>query len=629
MASPLPASVLVDNLGAIEDEIAVPSGWQRKLVARKGRGQTPKSCDVVYVAPGGEEIKSRTHLQRYLKAHPGGPVVSEFNWSSGSTPRRSARLTSKMPQPMEVEVTSKNTKRGVAEIYKDITEDEIAICPRPSKRIRKRDDETAPNVENGNGAFEVLQVEGTASETDDATENITVNAAYCVAGNKKNMLDIEEVKVEKEVAVGDIENSVAGMGKTLPDVDVEPSDKTPDVVGMCDLEGFSVQKEKIMPDVERAMVLSSEGPGDPEDYMAGKNSMLEPDVVASDKDTGVACCDIKDYVACKEKTLMDVDSVLQGDAGTVGTGVANLDELVGQEKTMVDVGMIVTAEGIRVAVLADIEAYAVGKEKTMADTEEAMRPSFESAGIGDTSDLNGCIAGKENTIQDVDVEATLLCNGARLAAVSDLKEYIDGKQKFIQDDEGMLPNDEHAAVAGVGDLESHVLPVDKAAKQGYGEDSDGGGNNDAAVEQEVQSEGLKVEDKVPELPNGITVGMPKPECLHQEPGTLASNAVDRDTVGLLPSEDIDNCSELIEPKKFTNFDAKDVPVLVETAELDCGVVDCALAEVCSAKEQQKTEDGNLQEHADGPFFLGVAPGLEQSVSQGDAYHSPEPVRVIN
>ena len=39
--------------------------------------------DVSFVAPDGEEFKSKRTLDRYLKNHAGGPTASEFDWSNG------------------------------------------------------------------------------------------------------------------------------------------------------------------------------------------------------------------------------------------------------------------------------------------------------------------------------------------------------------------------------------------------------------------------------------------------------------------------------------------------------------------------------------------------------------------
>jgi hypothetical protein len=38
--------------------------------------------EVIFVAPTGEEIKSKRQLTQYLKAHPGGPASSEFDWGT-------------------------------------------------------------------------------------------------------------------------------------------------------------------------------------------------------------------------------------------------------------------------------------------------------------------------------------------------------------------------------------------------------------------------------------------------------------------------------------------------------------------------------------------------------------------
>lgn len=48
------------------------------------------------MAPTGEEISSRKQLEQYLKAHPGNPLISEFEWTTGETPRRSTRISQKV-----------------------------------------------------------------------------------------------------------------------------------------------------------------------------------------------------------------------------------------------------------------------------------------------------------------------------------------------------------------------------------------------------------------------------------------------------------------------------------------------------------------------------------------------------
>ena len=44
------------------------------------KGGTPKKKDVIFVAPDGEEIKTKRQLEKYLKAHPGTVSASDFEW---------------------------------------------------------------------------------------------------------------------------------------------------------------------------------------------------------------------------------------------------------------------------------------------------------------------------------------------------------------------------------------------------------------------------------------------------------------------------------------------------------------------------------------------------------------------
>ncbi|KAK4369968.1 hypothetical protein RND71_009443 [Anisodus tanguticus] len=58
-------------------------------------GGTPKRNEIVFTAPTGEEITTKKGLQQYLKSHPGGPAITEFDWGTGETSRRSSRISGK------------------------------------------------------------------------------------------------------------------------------------------------------------------------------------------------------------------------------------------------------------------------------------------------------------------------------------------------------------------------------------------------------------------------------------------------------------------------------------------------------------------------------------------------------
>lgn len=87
--------------GAFEELSGCLLGWKRKQAVKKGG--TPRKKDVIFVAPDGEEIKTKRQLEKYLKAHSGTLSVSDFEWGVTATDavtptesrRRSARLSSK------------------------------------------------------------------------------------------------------------------------------------------------------------------------------------------------------------------------------------------------------------------------------------------------------------------------------------------------------------------------------------------------------------------------------------------------------------------------------------------------------------------------------------------------------
>lgn len=86
--------------------------WVKYLPKKAG---TPKKNEIVFTAPTGEEITNRRQLDKYLKSHPGGPKSSEFDWSTGETPRRSSRISEKVkesPPPPQTEPTPKRAKRS-------------------------------------------------------------------------------------------------------------------------------------------------------------------------------------------------------------------------------------------------------------------------------------------------------------------------------------------------------------------------------------------------------------------------------------------------------------------------------------------------------------------------------------
>ncbi|XP_023004318.1 methyl-CpG-binding domain-containing protein 11-like isoform X3 [Cucurbita maxima] len=92
--------------GGAKDEVSVhlpaPPSWKKLLSPKKGG--TPRKNEVIFIAPTGEEISNRKQLEQYLKSHSVDVALSDFDWSTGETPRRSARISEKAkttPPPQE------------------------------------------------------------------------------------------------------------------------------------------------------------------------------------------------------------------------------------------------------------------------------------------------------------------------------------------------------------------------------------------------------------------------------------------------------------------------------------------------------------------------------------------------
>ncbi|KAI3724946.1 hypothetical protein L1987_64714 [Smallanthus sonchifolius] len=154
----------LNNDEVVSLELPAPTGWKKMFLPKEAG--TPKKDEIVFTAPTGEEITNRKQLEQYLKAHPGGPKVSVFDWGSGETPRRSSRISEKVkstPPPSETEPVKKrgrkssSSKKGkkekedAPEVINDI-DVEMKEAEKDEKEDEKQggNDENAPKETNGN-----------------------------------------------------------------------------------------------------------------------------------------------------------------------------------------------------------------------------------------------------------------------------------------------------------------------------------------------------------------------------------------------------------------------------------------------------------------------------------------------
>lgn len=148
--------------GKAPAELSAPEGWKKTILPKKSG--TPKRNAIVFISPTGEEFKSKRQLDLYLKSHPGGPSSSEFDWSTGETPRRSRRLSdkSKATESPESEPPRKRQNKsssgkveddadGEDEAFKE--KDDVKEENKASGDVEMKD-EDAKDVSKGEGSFE-------------------------------------------------------------------------------------------------------------------------------------------------------------------------------------------------------------------------------------------------------------------------------------------------------------------------------------------------------------------------------------------------------------------------------------------------------------------------------------------
>ena len=152
-AEETPERKVVEGEPGAAAELPAPSGWTKKLNPIRGG-----KFEVVFVSPTGEEIKSKRQLSQYLKAHPGGPASSEFDWGTGYTPRRSARISEKVKaiESPGGEKTPKrersSSKRGKKEKQEDVLDaaetGDLENAEAKGTDVEMKDAETAQEEKN-------------------------------------------------------------------------------------------------------------------------------------------------------------------------------------------------------------------------------------------------------------------------------------------------------------------------------------------------------------------------------------------------------------------------------------------------------------------------------------------------
>ncbi|CAN4086396.1 unnamed protein product [Withania somnifera] len=167
-------------------ELPAPPSWKKLSMPK--RGVRAKKNEVVFVAPTGEEIRNRRQLEKYLKTHTGNPGMSEFVWTTGEAPRRSARISGKvkaMPPPAELEPSKKRR--------------------RTSSATEKDKEMGVENVENQNADKKDMESAIEEKEDLDEAEKVVKDEMVdMVKDERKTKEDDTEHKKEEEMSDGEV-----------------------------------------------------------------------------------------------------------------------------------------------------------------------------------------------------------------------------------------------------------------------------------------------------------------------------------------------------------------------------------------------------------------------------------------
>ncbi|XP_038717669.1 methyl-CpG-binding domain-containing protein 11-like isoform X1 [Tripterygium wilfordii] len=187
----------------ISVELPAPAAWKKMYFPKKG---TPRKNEVMFIAPTGEEINNRKQLEQYLKSHLGNPSISEFDWGTGETPRRSARISEKVkatPTP-EKEPPKKRGRKSVG-----------------SKKDYKEAEATPEKAEVEK---EIQMKDADATKDANRNEDAKMGETDPEAFDKEAEASPEKAEVEKEIQMKDADatkdanrNEDAKMGETDPE----------------------------------------------------------------------------------------------------------------------------------------------------------------------------------------------------------------------------------------------------------------------------------------------------------------------------------------------------------------------------------------------------------------------------
>ncbi|XP_015061646.1 methyl-CpG-binding domain-containing protein 11-like [Solanum pennellii] len=415
----------VEKNEVVSIELPAPSGWSKKFLPKKGG--TPKKNDIVFTAPTGEEITTRKQLEQYLKSHPGGPPVVEFDWGTGETPRRSARITGKVKatqSPTESEPAKKRGRKSSAS-KKDSKDKEVT---KETEAAKDDDMEEAEKHEKGTAAMESEEdVEKKENENPNETQDGESEV------EKKDEIQSSEKDVVKENL-----DEGQNVDDKVEDAQVEKDVQMADNVGHSqDVEEAPVVKAADGPDATKINEEEKDVQVQKVEKVLTEEAHIEKDVKMADNDVEVETPADKTAVGPEATNINEEGKDVQvQEVKILPTEEAQVEKDV---KMTDNIGHPDVVEETP----ADVpEATKLNEEKDVQIQESENKPNEEAQVEKDVNNVEEALAEKAAEEKDVQVQEAEKVDPS---AAEELKHQAEGKST---DDQDNLMNIEISKVEG-------------------------------------------------------------------------------------------------------------------------------------------------------------------------------------
>lgn len=363
------------------------------------KGGTPKKNEIVFTAPTGEEIHNQRELQQYLKSHPGGPPASEFDWGTGETPRRSARISEKAkaaPPTPEFEPPKKRSRKSSAS-KKDSKDGEATAEDTKTNEVQMKDAEKMEKEETAEGAEKDVQMQEVEKTQ---KHEVEAGAEKEIAKENKSLAsENKEVVLEPEIETKEVVPEPENESKeAVPKPEIEtkeavldPEIETKEAVSEPEIETKEVVSEPVRESTTSLANADVKVEKQPHEQAEKQDSLQEPVKANADEGKKDAAAELGDASFMDGEKGVDLSQVLTEEVNKVGEDKSTVEEQLQSQKL----------DGLQEQVKPNVDAY-----NTNAKLEvDGVAKDNGTTGPGPTEELKGKYA-MEGDISKKAIEVT-------------------------------------------------------------------------------------------------------------------------------------------------------------------------------------------------------------------------------